>query len=419
MTVETAIGAAPAAGGRQGPRPLPAHLGAALAVWTSSVPALMQWRRGSLPWRADLAPAAAALQSDARGVPTDSLAPALAGEAHRRLTRFLAGIDAYRVHPYRRALADPPVLWRGGSARLFDVGALAPGAADGAPVLLVPSLVNRSYILDLSPERSLTRHLAGRGLRPFLVDWGAPGPAEDGFDIAAYVRRRLEPALDAVAAACGRPPVVAGYCMGGLLALALAARRPADIAGLALLATPWDFHADAPFPPAALAYVARFVETVSAALDALPVDLLQLGFLALDPMQAARKFAAFADRDPAAPETAHYVAVEDWVNDGVPLAAGVARDCLQGWYVDNAPARGAWRVAGTIVDPAAVPVPALVALPRRDRLVPYASAAALADALPAPHRLEVESGHTGMIVGARAASQLWHPLAAWLTATAG
>ena len=58
------------------------------------------------------------------------------------------------------AVAEPAVLWRGGSARLLDYG----GA--GRPVLFVPSLVNRAYILDLAPGRSLVRHLAARGRRP-------------------------------------------------------------------------------------------------------------------------------------------------------------------------------------------------------------------------------------------------------------
>src|SRR5262249_47045688 len=150
---------------------------------------------------------------------------------------FLDGVLAYRRHPYRRNLADPPELWREGSTRLLDFG-----AKGGAPVLAVPSLVNRSYVLDLAPGRSLMRAWAADGLRPLLVDWGRPGPQEQGFDLTGYVLR-LERALDAVAGASQVRPVVVGYCMGGLLALALAQRRMADVSGLVLLATPWDFHA--------------------------------------------------------------------------------------------------------------------------------------------------------------------------------
>src|SRR5690606_18043542 len=146
-------------------------------------------------------------------------------------------------------LAEPPTAWRAGTTRLLDYGASAPDGAgpargSGLPLLVVPSLINRGYVLDLSARARLMRWLAARGFRPFLVDWGAPGAAERQFDLTAYVVARLEPALEAVLATSGRQPALIGYCMGGLLALALAQRRAPDIAGLACLATPWDFHAE-------------------------------------------------------------------------------------------------------------------------------------------------------------------------------
>ncbi len=50
------------------------------------------------------------------------------------------------------------MLWRDGSTRLLDYR-----PAGGAPLLVVPSLINRAYILDLAPGRSLLRHLAEAG----------------------------------------------------------------------------------------------------------------------------------------------------------------------------------------------------------------------------------------------------------------
>src|SRR5260370_500574 len=87
----------------------------------------------------------------------------------------------------------------------------APPPPAGPPVLVVPSLVNRSHILDLLPEASFLRHLVWRGLRPLVVDWGPPGPDERGFDLSDYVLR-LEEALAAIAPG---PLAVLGYCMGG------------------------------------------------------------------------------------------------------------------------------------------------------------------------------------------------------------
>ncbi len=93
--------------------------------------------------------------------------------------------------------------------------------------------------------RPLDAALAGRaGVRPVLLDWGWPGAAERRFTLTDYVAGRLAAAVAAVPG----PVVLAGYCMGGLLALAAALRQPERLRGLALLATPWDFHAAGPPP---------------------------------------------------------------------------------------------------------------------------------------------------------------------------
>jgi polyhydroxyalkanoate synthase subunit PhaC len=394
------------------PRPLPYHLGAATAIWSSSLAALPHWKNGSIPWPPELAPRAEALRAALAAASTDAFAEALGRELRGRAARFLAGLEGYRRHPYRRTLADPPTVWAEGASRLLDFG-----PEGGRPVLVVPSLINRHYVLDLDADNSLMRHLAGRGLRPLLVDWGAPGPAEEGFDLDDYVAGRLGAALDAVMALAGAPPILLGYCMGGNLALALAALRPAEIAGLALLATPWDFHAEAADQARALAAAFEPAWPYFEDLGMVPVDLLQSLFAALDPQLALRKFTGFAGLDPGSREAARFVALEDWLNDGIALTAPVARACIMDWYGANRPAHGEWTVAGRVVDPGALPHPALVVVPAQDRIVPPGSALALASALPGAILRRPALGHIGMVVGRRARRSVWAPLARWIEET--
>ncbi|MCG8691033.1 MAG: alpha/beta fold hydrolase [Minwuiales bacterium] len=364
-----------------------------------------------LPWHPSLAAAAANLTTELAAAEPGGLAAAVGAEIQDRLGALMAGIQAYHDHPYRRDLPEPPVLRREGGTRLLDYNS---DAADGRPVLFVPSLVNRYYVLDLMQDRSLVRWLAGLGFRPLVVDWGDLGETERQFDLTDYIDGRLGRALDAAVAAGGGPVPVVGYCMGGNLALALACRRAADVAALALLATPWNFHAD-------LAEQARLFATggdawngVLAALGELPVDLLQTFFAMLDPNLAIRKFTAFGRMDPASDEARRFVALEDWLNDGVPLAGPVARECLVGWYGENGPYRGEWRVGGQPVDPAAFTAPTLLAIPDNDRIVPPGSARALAAAMPHAQVITPPSGHIGMVVGGQSEAGLWRPLADWL-----
>src|SRR6201999_4466867 len=123
---------------------------------------------------------------------------------------------------------------REGTARLLDYG------GDGPAVLFVPSLVNRWTVLDLMPDHSMLRWLAGQGVHPLLLDWGDPEPA---FTLTDHIAGRLVRTMEVAARENGGQTVLAGYCMGGTFTVAAAALRPDLVSGLALLAAPWDFHA--------------------------------------------------------------------------------------------------------------------------------------------------------------------------------
>lgn len=385
---------------RLGPRPLPLYL--ALEGWTflNSCSASMLLSSGSPSLKLDLP----------EGVDQKALAGAVDAEARRRFGSFLEGVQAYRAHPYRRRLTDPPRVWERGGVGLRDYG----GPEGGLPILAVPSLINRGYVLDLTGRRSLMRHLARKGFRPFLMDWGWPGEEERTFTLTDYITRRLEPAIDAVAERAGRPPVVLGYCMGGLLSLSAVLRRPDSVAGFAGLATPWNFHADDSPQMRILMGAKGWIGEVVDRYGELPVDLLQSMFSGLDPHSIARKFRTFAALPRRSAKANGFVALEDWLNDGVPLAGPVAREALGGWYGENTPARLEWRVDGEVVDPAGMAVPALLVIPDRDRIVPPESACGLADAMPQARRLTVSLGHIGMITGSAAGRAVYGPLVRWL-----
>ncbi len=318
---------------------------------------------------------------------------------------LIAGIAAYRRHPWQRDLPDPPCIWDEGGSALLDYG-----HADDLAVLFVPSLINRAYVLDVAPGQSMMRWLARQGMRPLLLDWGWPGPLERTFTLTDYAAGRLERAILAV----GRPVVLAGYCMGGLLTLAAALRRPDLVRALALLATPWDFHAVDAAQAKRLGASLPVFQPLLEATGTLPVDTLQALFAVLDRGGITAKYRAFSRIDQASPAALAFVALEDWLNDGVPLAAPVARETLAGWYGANTTGRGLWQVAGVAVDPEALRMPSFVAAPGRDRIVPPESALPLARLIPGAVLHQPAAGHIGMAAGPRAQLALWEPLLGWL-----
>ena len=383
---------APAPLSRRGPRPLLLHLG--LAWMRSSGSAAASLNLNSV-WPSF---------STGETPPDPQAAEALFKEMLRQDKALIAGIAAYRRDGYVREMRDPPAIWEEGESRVLDYG------GDGTKVLFVPSLINRAYILDLMENASMLRWLSGQRLHPYLLDWGWPGEVERRFSLTDYIAGRLERAL----AALEGPVVLAGYCMGGLLALAAALRTPARVKALALLATPWDFHAEDADTARRVAEMVPFMEATMQFSGTLPIDALNTMFAMVDPFGVGEKYRDFAGQDKASARARRFVAMEDWLADGVPLAAPVAREALSGWYGANSTARGQWRVAGLAVDPARLEMPAFCAIPARDRLVPAGSARALAALLRHVTVIEPQAGHIGMVAGTHAQTSLWRPFADWV-----
>ena len=396
---------------RLGPRPLPLHLAIQTLTTLSCLSALPLLRNGSLSLSPALQPAAAALAAELESIDPEAFAEAVVREAGNRLTGFVDGVSRYRHAAAKKHLPEPPVVWRQGAARLLDYGA---GAKVGLPVLVAPSLINRAYILDLSEKRSLMRHLAGLGFGPYLLDWGRPGETERDFTLTDYITGTLAAGLDHIIERHGRSAAIIGYCMGGNLVLPLAQRHPDKINALALLATPWDFHAASDLQRPVLAAAAPGLKAIIDSLGMLPVDILQALFVGLNPSLTVAKFHAFAGLDAKSAKAREFVALEDWLNDGVPLVGRVARECLFDWYLDNTPGRGQWRVDGTPVIPEEVTQPALVVVPKRDTIVPPASATPLAAALPNARSITLPAGHIGMVAGGGAKRGLYRHLGQWL-----
>lgn len=398
------------------PRPFGLHLWMATTASANCSSGLSGLRHGWPGWNG---PEALALRARLAHHDDASVAAAVGRLSAQAFADFLTGVAAYRNHPYRRNMPEPPAVARYGTARLLDYS--APGRASrnaGPPLLLIPSLVNRSYVLDLMPGVSLARFLSEAGALVFLLEWNTPDAEESGFDLARLFRERLVPALNEVAIRAGRPTLV-GYCMGGLLALVLARMSPKEVAGLAVLAAPWDFHAERPEQARALAQFAAIWLPALEALGQFPVDGLQALFAANDPMAAFRKFRAFAGMDPNSDAARRFVALEDWLNDGIPLPLPIARQTLQEWYGDNLTGAGRWKVGDLEIRPEEIDLPALAIIPDRDRIVPQGSAMALARLLPQAEVRIARAGHIGMMAGRRAERETWRPLLTWQRSLAG
>lgn len=334
---------------------------------------------------------------------------AIRQESYRRAVEMLQGLEQFQSVAWTHRPTPSQGIWRGGGATLRDYG----GDRQATAVFCIPSLINKSYILDLYPRRSLMQFLQKEGYRPLLLDWGEPGTLEKRYDCAEYVQEVLIPAFRYLRRHHEGPIIVLGYCMGGIFALALAQLEAFYTDGLILLATPWSFKSE----DVAMSLDAETIATYERMImeqEVLPPVWIQTLFHMINPWHFQEKFQRFPQmsRD----EKRHFIAVESWVNDGVPLAKRVARECLVDWPHKNTLAEGKWRIGGWRIDPSRVTCPTLMLAPTEDRIVPLESSLPLATLITQATCLQPQSGHVSMVVGKKAPSLCWKPVSEWISA---
>jgi polyhydroxyalkanoate synthase subunit PhaC len=299
------------------------------------------------------------------------------------------------------------VVWTENKWRLLRFAPARPRFK--TPVLIVPSLINRWYVLDLGTGRSLIEWLVAQGHEVFCIDWGTPGP-EDRYltwdDIAGrYVGRAVR-----VAARYGTSGEVhlLGYCLGGTLAVSYVAAFPDRVASLLALATPIDFdHAGI------LGMWTRNpsfdVSAVFEAFGNIPWQLLQSSFNMIRPTLRAQKTVALLDRAWDDEFLESFLATERWGHDNVSFPGACYVQYIEQLYRRNMLITGGFSVAGRPSELSAIKCPLLALTFSDDHIVPLASAAPLVDRVASTDKqLVVQTGgHVGAVVSRKASTRLW------------
>jgi polyhydroxyalkanoate synthase len=284
------------------------------------------------------------------------------------------------------------------------------------PVLVVYALVNRPYILDLQPDRSVVRRLLEAGFVVYLVDWGEPSRLDRALGMADYVDRYVDNCVDAVCEAAGVGDVhVLGYCMGGTMSVVYAATHPERVRTLTLLATPvavdgtggvlerWASHVDP--------------ETLVGTLGNVPAELLAVQFAMMDPVENfVTKYVHLYENIEDDEFVENFARMERWIWNGVDVAGAVFREFVTDIYQENRLVRGEYVLDGRRVDLDEVGMPVQQVVGEYDHIVPPESSRPLNDAVGTDDERIVEfaAGHIGISVSSRAHETLWPDVCEWL-----
>ncbi len=299
--------------------------------------------------------------------------------------------------------------------RLLRYRARPLGLAFRTPVLLIPSLINRHYILDLMPGKSFAEHLVGAGHDVWVIDWGTPGDEDRFQELDDICGTLLARAVRTVArsAVNGRVHLL-GYCMGGILAAMHAALAPSEVATLCNLAAPVRFSGSDP--------LGRWSSSPQFDLDALvnatgnvPWQLLQGAFQMLRPTLSLAKTMNLVDRAWNDRFLDGFLAMETWANDNVSLPGAFFRRYIGELYRDDALASNRVTIHGRLVRLNEIRCPTLAVVFEHDTIAPWQDCACLVDLVSAEDTdlWKLPGSHVGGVVSRPASKGLWPGLSAW------
>ncbi len=284
------------------------------------------------------------------------------------------------------------------------------------PIVFVPSLINRHYILDLMPGRSLVEFLVGAGFDVYMVDWGRPSDEDRYASFDDYLDGVLHRALRRAAARAGTDKVtLIGYCMGGTLTAIYTALHPEKVRNLVTFAAPIDFSEGGLLSE----WTDRRRFNADLLVDSLgnvPWQLMQASFHMLIPTLWAQKALYLYDRLENDAFVDHFLALETWGNDNVSFPGECYRRYVKDLYQGNELVRGGLYIHGKAARLENIHCPVLNVAALGDHIVPLASTKPLTDRAASTDKdlWELPGGHIGAIVSRTAARTFWPALDAWL-----
>jgi len=295
------------------------------------------------------------------------------------------------------------------------------GLAHKTPVLLVPSLINRYYVLDLLPGKSFAEYLVAQGHDVLVIDWGTPGDEDRFLEFDDIVDRYIGRAVRLSSRMSGGSKVhMLGYCMGGTMAAIHASVRPDLVASLTAVAAPIRFTDDGMLSSWSRTPTVD-VRSIVEANGNVPWQLMQSAFHLLRPTLSLSKAVHLLDRAWDDEYLDGFLALETWGSDNVSFPGAAYVRYIQELYREDRFLAGTFSLSGKPAKLENIRCPTLAITFEHDNIVPWASAKVLVDRVGATDKewMHLPGGHVGAMVSKSAAKGLWPKISAWWAARDG
>jgi polyhydroxyalkanoate synthase subunit PhaC len=314
-------------------------------------------------------------------------------------------------------LTPKEVIWKKNKAQLYRY---IPKQKNlhRTPLLMVYALINKPYILDLTPGNSLVEYLVDRGFDVYLLDWGTPGLEDANMTLDDYILDYIPRAAKKVLRTSGAEELsVLGYCMGGTMTSVFAAlNEELPIKNLIFMTSPFDFS-DTGLYGSFLDERYFNVDKVVDTLGNVPPEMIDFGNKMLKPItNFYGPYVTLVDRSENQRFVESWKLMQKWVGDGIPFPGEAYRQWIREFYQQNKLINGQLTIRGRQVDLSKIKANVLNIAASRDHIAMPHQVEALMDVISSKDKefKLLQTGHVSVVFGPKAVKETYPAIGDWL-----
>ena len=306
-----------------------------------------------------------------------------------------------------------------GKMRLFHYKPLVPAAKRiKMPLLITYALVNRQYMMDIQPDRSVIKTFLQTGLDVYIIDWGYPTAEDRYMSMDDHINWYMDACVNFITKSTGFKKInLLGVCQGGTFSTIYTALHQEKVNALVTMVTPIDFDTDD-----ALLFVWSKNMDAKAMADAygvIPGSVMNISYLMLKPFSLTLdKYIGLAtNKSIEDPEfLSSFLRMEKWIFDSPGQEGETIRQFIEDLYKGNKLIKGELELGGHRVDLKKITCPLFAICAEFDHLVPLSASKPIMDAVGSEDKTftSFPVGHIGMYVSSRSQKEIAPQIAQWL-----
>jgi polyhydroxyalkanoate synthase subunit PhaC len=286
------------------------------------------------------------------------------------------------------------------------------------PILVVYALINRSYVLDLQPDKSWIRSLLSQGFDVYLVDWKAPTVADKYVSFDDYINCYIDDCVEALLKKTKVDKLTLhGYCMGGTMSTMYTALHQEKVRNLAVIAPVIDTEKDS----TVIANLAKNMDVgkMLQVTGNLPSEQMYALYSTLKPFkQGVNKYFNLVQNIDNEQFVGNFLRLEKWLYDTPPIAGETFRQWISDIYQKNLLVKNELKLRDKLIDLSTIKIPILNIVADEDHLVSPQCSAPLNDVVSSADKrfMRFQTGHVGLIASLYSQNNVLPKIGQWLKA---